>query len=79
MICTRPVGVDSPVSYFGEACPECGHTMAGHPGVINPSLDACLVCEVQAVVQQLRDAATSHADVVDQRLASLESWTASHE
>ena len=55
MICTRPNTTSSEApSWLGEPCPDCGHTSLAHPGITNLTLDACLVCEVQAAVQQLR-------------------------
>lgn len=75
MICTRAVGPDSPApAWPGEPCPDCGHTSLAHPGIVNLTLDACLVCEVQATVQQLRDELElSRQDVVvlADRVASL--------
>ena len=58
MICTRHVTADDQPEWSGAPCPECGHTSLGHPGITNLTLDACLVCEVQAAVQQLRDTLT---------------------
>jgi hypothetical protein len=71
MICTRHVGPDATTpEWMGAPCPDCGHTTLGHPGITNLTLDACLVCEVQAAVQQLRDVATDQgldlAQTVDQ-------------
>lgn len=59
MICTRRNDPETEApAWLGAPCPDCGHTSLGHPGVTNPTLDGCLVCEVQAAVQQLRDTMT---------------------
>lgn len=46
MACTRqpPAGTN-----MSAACEECGHTVMLHPGLHNPSLEACLVCEMAAI------------------------------
>lgn len=59
MICTRHVTPEDQPEWLGAPCPDCGHTTLGHPGMTNTTLDGCLICEVQAAVQQLRDTATS--------------------
>jgi hypothetical protein len=41
------------VSWFGEPCPECGHTTAAHAGAGNPALDECVLCRVQVSVDDL--------------------------
>jgi hypothetical protein len=72
MICTRHVGPDATMpEWMGAPCPDCGHTTLGHPGITNLTLDACLICEVQAAVQQLRDTATAQALADSQELAEL--------
>lgn len=72
MICTRHIGPDATIpEWLGAPCPDCGHTNLGHPGVTNLTLDACLICEVQATVQQLRDTITAQALADSQELAEL--------
>lgn len=45
----RPACVVRPAAgtRMDESCVECGHTVMLHPGSHNPSLDACLVCELE--------------------------------
>lgn len=31
---------------IGAACPVCGHTNLVHPGLSNPSLSSCAVCQI---------------------------------
>ena len=72
MICTRHVTADDQPEWSGAPCPECGHTSLGHPGITNLTLDACLVCEVQAAVQQLRDTiAAAQLDVLGEQVRDL--------
>jgi hypothetical protein len=72
MICTRQNTADDQApAWLGAPCPDCGHTSLGHPGMTNPTLDACLVCEVQAAVSQLRDTITGQALAESEQLAQL--------
>lgn len=55
MICTTPTATtEAAPTWLGAPCPDCGHTTLAHPGPANPALTACMVCEIQATVQELR-------------------------
>lgn len=34
---------------IGDPCPNCGHTNLAHGGGHNPAVDACVICELQAM------------------------------
>lgn len=40
---------------LGENC-ACGHTGMAHPGSHNPSVKACLLCELEFQIRQIRKA-----------------------
>lgn len=48
-VCHRVITLETTVGPFGPAspCPECGHSDSLHPGVLNPALTGCLVCELR--------------------------------
>jgi hypothetical protein len=37
-----------------RSCFYCGHTMALHPGVNNPELEVCVLCEIRATLGRLQ-------------------------
>ena len=39
---------------IGTACEDCGHTNVVHPNLGNPSLKACAICEIIALVSDAR-------------------------
>lgn len=43
-----------PGGMIGTACKQCGHQTLLHGGAANPSLDACLACELVEALERLR-------------------------
>lgn len=73
MICTTYVGADgAPLSWVGMPCADCGHTTTAHPGLINPGLTACLVCQVQDSLDQLRTDRADQAELLAVHSAELD-------
>lgn len=65
-VCTRDVSRD----LQGTPCGECGHAGLAHPGVHNPGVRACLLCELQVEVAQVQTSeARSLADRLDKERA----------
>lgn len=50
-ICTRKVKGGE---ILGAACPDCKHTSFVHPGHPNPTLHACVICELLAMLPKRR-------------------------
>jgi hypothetical protein len=40
-------------SMIGVPCPNCGHTDLAHPGGHNPAIGECLLCRLEAMIEQL--------------------------
>lgn len=38
---------------IGSPCPACGHVDLVHPGRPNPSIDACLLCQLEIALAAL--------------------------
>jgi DNA-directed RNA polymerase subunit RPC12/RpoP len=51
-ICTSSI---SPGAMIGVACPSCGHSDLVHPGIHNPTVDACLLCMLQVAVDRAEE------------------------
>lgn len=48
MICERQLlGPTTVVARSAEPCPDCGHTALVHPGVYNPELRSCALCNMR--------------------------------
>lgn len=39
----------------GKPCDDCGHIKLLHPGVSNPELEECLVCQIEVKLGELDD------------------------
>jgi hypothetical protein len=51
-VCQRNVNSD----VYGSACYLCGHSGIVHHFTGNPGIDHCLLCELEAVIAEARDA-----------------------
>lgn len=51
MICTKRVQASDLV---GILCKECLHTTMVHPGYPNPTLEACVICEMLDLIEKAK-------------------------
>lgn len=65
LVCRR----DCTLERVGLACSDCGHTNIVHPHVQNPSVRACVLCELALLLKETRVTFSSPASGTNEKRA----------